>query len=66
MCLTFVKMNDFEIVRNKLIQYLNKTWDKLRDNEQKTYEKNCVILSHLHPSFHHILQSHIYTYIHFS
>jgi hypothetical protein len=55
-------MEDIKVVRNILIQLLNKIWYKLRDNEQNTFKKNCVILSHLHPQFHHILQSH--TYIH--
>ncbi len=49
-------------LRKILIQFLNKTWYKSRNNEHTTCKKNCVILSHLHPQFHHILQSH--TYIH--
>jgi hypothetical protein len=56
-------MNDFEIERNELIRFLNKTWDKLRDNEQKIMKRivlYCPTSTHNSTTFY----SHIHTYIH--
>jgi hypothetical protein len=63
--LTFVKMKDFEVERNILIQFINKTWYKLETMNKKNIKRivlYCSTSSHNSSTFYSHIRTYTYTY----